>query len=364
MRIPFQALLYSLSLAILPGCGGSSSAAFVSDIQASQLVYGQTTLFTITGASLDSNLKVSAKGCSSLTSSGTSSNSVSNWNCTVDAVGTSAVSIQVSSPEGSILLSKSFDISAPSSPVVLSIKAENLMYSKTAQFTLTGYSLDNDLNVSTKNCRGLALASAGTATSKSVTCNVGAVGAGAVTFEAKLADGTVVKSASFDVPNSQVSMMTNLGTVLLELNPTAAPLSSSNFLQYVNDKFYDNTIIHRIVTNGIFIAQGGWLTTTPSAQAGQRPPIALEVGKGLSNLQGTIAMARTADLNSASSQFFFNLSDNTGLDTANGGYAVFGKVIGGKSVLDALAKVPTSTQFGLSDFPSQSVIVQSVTQTQ
>jgi peptidyl-prolyl cis-trans isomerase A (cyclophilin A) len=275
MRILFQALLYSLSLAILSGCGGSSSAPFVSDIQASQLAYGQT-----------------------------------------------------------------------------------------AQFTLTGTSLDKDLNVSTKNCRGLALVSGGSETSKVVTCTVGAVGAGAVTFEAKLADGTVIKSASFDVPNPQVSMVTNLGTILIELNPTAAPLTSNNFLQYVNDKFYDNTIIHRIVTSGIFIAQGGWLTPTLSAQAGQRPSIALEVGKGLSNIQGTIAMARTADLNSASSQFFFNLSDNTGLDTANGGYAVFGKVISGRSVLDALAKVPTSTQYGLSDFPSQSVIVQSVTQTQ
>ena len=72
-------------------------------------------------------------------------------------------------------------------------------------------------------------------------------------------------------------------------------------------------------------------------------------------------MARTADLSSASSQFFFNLSDNTALDTASGGYAVFGKVISGKAVLDALAKMQTSTQYGLSDFPSQSVVVQSVT---
>ena len=275
MRVPFQAFLYSLSLAFLSGCGGSSSAPFVSDIQANQLAYGQTT-----------------------------------------------------------------------------------------QFTLTGSSLDKDLNVSTKNCRGLALVSAGSSTSKLVSCTVGAVGAGAVTFEAKLADGTVIKAVSFDVPNPQVSMVTNLGTLLIELNPTAAPLTSNNFLQYVNDKFYDNTIFHRIVTSGIFIAQGGWLTPTPSAQAGQRLPIALEVGKGLSNVQGTIAMARTADLSSASSQFFFNLSDNAVLDTANGGYAVFGKVITGKDVLDALAKVPTSTQYGLSDFPSLSVVVISVTQTQ
>jgi peptidyl-prolyl cis-trans isomerase A (cyclophilin A) len=364
MRIPFQAFLYSLSLAFLPGCGGSSSAPFVSDIQANQLVYGQTTQFAITGASLDSSLNVTAKGCSSFTSTGTISTTVSNWNCAVDAVGTSAVSLQVSTPEGTVLLSKSFDIPTPLLPVVTSIKAKELMYSKSAQFTLTGYSLDKDLNVSTKNCRGLVLVSAGSSTSKSVTCSVGAVGAGAVTFEAKLADGTVIKSASFDVPNPQVSMVTNLGSVLIELNPTASPLTTNNFLQYVNDRFYDNTIIHRIVMSGIFIAQGGWLTPTPNAQTGQRLPISLEVGKGLSNVNGTIAMARTADLNSASSQFFFNLSDNAALDSANGGYAVFGKVIAGKAVLDTLANVPTSTQYGLSDFPSQSVVILSVTQTQ
>jgi cyclophilin family peptidyl-prolyl cis-trans isomerase len=159
-------------------------------------------------------------------------------------------------------------------------------------------------------------------------------------------------------------MVTNLGTLKLELNPSAAPLTAGNYLQYVNDKFYDNTIIHRLVTSGIFVAQGGWLSITPAVQPGQRAAIALEVGKGLSNVKGTIAMARASDLNTATSQFFFNLSDNTALDTANGGYAVFGKVVSGLAVLDAMAKVPTATQFGLNDFPSQSIVVQSVTQTQ
>jgi cyclophilin family peptidyl-prolyl cis-trans isomerase len=157
-------------------------------------------------------------------------------------------------------------------------------------------------------------------------------------------------------------MVTNLGTLAFELNPTAAPLSTDNFLQYVSDKFYDNTLIHRIVTSGIFVAQGGWLTPAPTVQTGQRAAIALEVGKGLSNVKGTIAMARAADLNSANSQFFFNLSDNTALDTANGGYAVFGQVVSGQAVLDALAKTPTSTQYGLNDFPNQNVVVQTVVQ--
>ena len=224
--------------------------------------------------------------------------------------------------------------------------------------------MDKDFKVTTKNCKGLALVSGGSSTSKSVACNVGAVGTGAISFEAKLADGSTLKTASFDVPNPQVSLVTNLGTLELELYPVEAPITVSNYLQYVNDKFYDNTIIHRIVTNGIYVAQGGWLTPAPTVQPGQRAAIALEVGKGLSNIKGTIAMARSSELNSATSQFFFNLADNTALDTANAGYAVFGKVLSGASLLDALAMVQTSTQYGLSDFPSQSVIVQSVTQTQ
>jgi peptidyl-prolyl cis-trans isomerase A (cyclophilin A) len=364
MRIQISSIFLFLILASLTGCGGSSSAPYVSDIQANQLTYAQTTQFNVTGSYLDAGLNVTAKGCKSFTTPSAATNSGSTWNCVVDAVGTGAVVVQVSKATGEVLLSKSFDIPAPATPVVLSIKADNLMFSKSAQFTMTGYSLDKDFNVSTKNCKGLALVSGGSSTSKSVTCNVGAVGTGAISFDAKMADGTVLKSASFDVPNPQVSMVTNLGTLKLELNPTAAPLTVGNYLQYVNDKFYDNTIIHRLVTSGIFVAQGGWLSPTPAIQPGQRAAIALEVGKGLSNVKGTIAMARASDLNTATSQFFFNLSDNTALDTANGGYAVFGKVVSGLAVLDAMAKVPTATQFGLNDFPSQSIVVQSVTQTQ
>ncbi len=364
MHTQIQSFILLLSLAVLSGCGGSPTGPYVSHNQANRLTYAQTTQFSITGSYLDAGLNVTAKGCKSFTTPSAATSSGSTWNCVVDAVGTGAVVVQVSKATGEVLLSKSFDIPAPATPVVLSIKADSLMYSKSAQFTMTGYSLDKDFNVSTKNCKGLALVSGGSSTSKSVTCNVGAVGTGAISFEAKMADGTVLKTASFDVPNPQVKMVTNLGTLTLELNPAATPVTSTNFLQYVNDKFYDNTIIHRIVTSGIFVAQGGWLTPAPAVQVGQRVAIALEVGKGLSNVKGTIAMARGSDLNSATSQFFFNLADNTALDTANGGYAVFGKVISGSSVLDAMAITPTSMQYGLNDFPNQSVIVQSVTQTQ
>jgi peptidyl-prolyl cis-trans isomerase A (cyclophilin A) len=246
---------------------------------------------------------------------------------------------------------------------VYEIVVNQLKYGQLSQFTLTGNFSDNEINVSTKNCKGLALVAGGTTTTKSVTCTIGAVGTGVVSLEAKLPDGTVLKSVSFDVPNPQVSMQTSLGAVVLELNPTAAPLSTDNFLQYVNSKFYDNTLIHRVVTAGIFVAQGGWLTPTPAVQPGQKAAIALEVNKGLSNLKGTIAMARSADLNSATSQYYFNLADNVALDTSNGGYAVFGKVVSGSEVLDAMASVKTTTAFGLADFPASNVVVLSATQT-
>jgi peptidyl-prolyl cis-trans isomerase A (cyclophilin A) len=249
------------------------------------------------------------------------------------------------------------------SVAVSDIQVNQLKYGQLSQFTLTGNFSDNEINVSTKNCKGLALVAGGTPTSKSVTCTIGAAGTGVVSLEAKLADGTVLKSVSFDVPNPQVSLVTNLGSMVVELNPTATPLSTDNFLQYANSKFYDNTIIHRIVTTGIFVAQGGWLTPTPAVQPGQKAAIALEVNKGLSNLKGTIAMARSADLNSATSQYYFNLADNVALDTSNGGYAVFGKVVSGAEVLDAMASVKTTTAFGLADFPANNVVVLSAAQT-
>jgi cyclophilin family peptidyl-prolyl cis-trans isomerase len=253
--------------------------------------------------------------------------------------------------------------SSTSSLAVSDIQVNQLKYGQLSQFTIAGNFSDNEINVSTKNCKGLALVAGGTTTSKSVTCTIGATGIGVVSLEAKLADGTVLKSVSFDVPNPQVSLVTNLGSMVVELNPTATPLTTDNFLQYVNSKFYDNTIIHRIVTTGIFVAQGGWLSPTPAVQPGQKAAIALEVNKGLSNLKGTIAMARSAELNSATSQFYFNLADNVALDTAGGGYAVFGKVVSGAEVLDAMASVKTTTAFGLADFPASNVIVLSATQT-
>jgi peptidyl-prolyl cis-trans isomerase A (cyclophilin A) len=327
------------------------------------LVYGQASVFTLAGQMLDESVSVSAQGCANLTPAAGATATSRAVSCTVNAAGTGVVVLQAKTASGAVLKEQTFNVPVPTSPVVIAIQSDRLMYSKSTQWTFTGLALDKDFSVSTKGCVGLALVAGGTSTSKSVTCNITAAGPSAVTIEAKLADGTVLMAKAMDVPAPQVTLTTNLGNMVVELDTAATPLTANNFLQYVNDQFYNNTIIHRIVTSGIFVAQGGWLTPTPEVKAGLRAPIALEVGKGLSNVRGTIAMARTSALNSATSQFYLNLSDNVALDTTNGGYAVFGKLVSGMPLLDVLASTPTSTQFGLNDFPAQSVLVQSAAQT-
>ena len=352
-----------LGLLALAACGGGNVSPSVQSISSPPLVYGQASVFTLAGQMLDESVSVSAQGCANLTPAAGATATSRALSCTVNAVGAGAVLLQAKAASGAVLKEQAFDVPVPTSPVVTAIESDRLMYSKSTQWTFTGLALDKDFNVSTKGCVGLALVAGGTSTSKSVTCNITAAGPSAVTIEAKLANGTVLMAKAMDVPAPQVTLTTNLGNMVVELDTAATPLTANNFLQYVNDQFYNNTIIHRIVTSGIFVAQGGWLTPTPEVKAGLRAPIALEVGKGLSNVRGTIAMARTSALNSATSQFYLNLSDNVALDTTNGGYAVFGKLVSGMPLLDVLASTPTSTQFGLNDFPAQSVLVQSAAQT-
>jgi len=127
----------------------------------------------------------------------------------------------------------------------------------------------------------------------------------------------------------------------------------------------NNTQFHRIEKG--FVAQGGWIDLTPLVKIATRPAICLESNNGLSNLKGSIAMARTNEPNSATSQFYFNLADNRGLDYAQGirdGYAVFGKVTQGLSVLDAIGLVPIVNRFGLATFPATNIIINELRQSQ
>jgi len=153
---------------------------------------------------------------------------------------------------------------------------------------------------------------------------------------------------------------TTAGDFTVELFSKEAPESSANFLRYVDDGHYDGTLFHRVIPN--FMIQGGGFAAGME-QKSTRPPIRNEATNGLENLRGTLAMARTNDIHSATAQFFINLVDNDFLNHSPGnyGYAVFGRVTSGMEVIDAIAAVPTTRRRGHGDVPVHDVVVLSVT---
>jgi peptidyl-prolyl cis-trans isomerase B (cyclophilin B) len=170
-------------------------------------------------------------------------------------------------------------------------------------------------------------------------------------------------TANAQPPSPQVQLQTSMGTIVLELNPQAAPKTTANFLSYVKSGFYDNTIFHRVIRG--FMIQGGGFTPD-MIQKKTQAPIHNEADNGLKNTAGTIAMARTNAPHSATSQFFINVVDNAFLnhtaDTPRGwGYCVFGRVIKGMDVVHAIEKVPTTTVGGYRDVPAKPVIIKKAT---
>lgn len=161
--------------------------------------------------------------------------------------------------------------------------------------------------------------------------------------------------------NPHVLLSTNVGDIELELYPQKAPVSVENFLSYVNSGFYNNTIFHRVISN--FMIQGGGFTEDMTQKQTQ-PSIKNEADNGLSNDRGTIAMARTFDVNSATSQFFINVKNNNYLNHSQRdfGYAVFGKVVSGMDVVDKIANARTTLRMGASDVPVQPITILSAKQ--
>lgn len=160
----------------------------------------------------------------------------------------------------------------------------------------------------------------------------------------------------------QVDLKTSAGTIRVELYPAKAPKSVENFLQYVKDGHYNGTIFHRVIDN--FMAQGGGFTADLQRKP-TRAPIQNEANNGLSNLRGTIAMARTSDPNSAAAQFFINLVDNPRLDFVSDqnsftwGYAVFGKVVEGMETVDKIRALETGPQGPFAqDVPKVAVVIE------
>jgi cyclophilin family peptidyl-prolyl cis-trans isomerase len=172
-----------------------------------------------------------------------------------------------------------------------------------------------------------------------------------------------VALAQTTAANPKVLFKTTKGDITIELYPAKAPITVNNILGYVNDKFYDGLIFHRVMPG--FMIQTGGLTAEMSRKSG-KPAIKNEAGNGLKNTRGTVAMARTEVVDSATSQFFINLKDNSLLnhtdDTSRGfGYCVFGKVVAGMDVVDAIAKVPTGDKPGHQNVPLEPITILSAT---
>jgi len=164
-----------------------------------------------------------------------------------------------------------------------------------------------------------------------------------------------------EVKPLRVRMETNYGTMVIELEREKAPITVDNFLAYVDDKFFDGTIIHRIAKVGIHVLQGGGFEEGMRHKP-TRPPIRNESNNGLKNVRGTISMARTRDLHSATSQFFINVADNPALDyPSQGGYCVFGKVIEGLDVVDKIGNAIPNNQTMYDGPPNETIRIISAT---
>lgn len=247
-------------------------------------------------------------------------------------------------------------------PIVTQIKANSLRYGQTANISVAGKFMRNDMIADTGTCTNPSYSTSSTPDLATLTCKVTATGPLPITI--KSAIGAVLFSDTLNVLSPQVTVITSKGNVVMELDPTKAPITVNNFLSYVNSGYYASTLFHRVIAG--FVVQGGGYTTGLVKKAGQVAPIALESNKGLLNTRSTVAMARTSVPDSATSEFFVNLVDNPSLDyqsASNPGYAVFGKVLQGMDVVDAIAAMPTGTVGIFADVPTADVTITLAVQT-
>lgn len=267
-------------------------------------------------------------------------------------------------------------------PSVSSVSVGAAKYAQKLLLTINGSNLDRDLAVSATGCQGVALSMAAPKVSSATTayyqCAVSAVGAGQFTIT-QVSNGAALAKQPFTVAVPQVTLTVNNGagvggTMVVTLAPDKAPLTVDNFLGYVNSSFYDGTVFHR-VSPGFVVQGGGYVAPVNSNTPTLKPtaaPIALEVNKGLSNTQWTIAMARSSEPASATSQFYVNLGDNSGaLDPSpvNGaGYAVFGTITSGTATVTGIVGAPcTAIAFFLPTgecTPTPNMVITSAVQTQ
>ena len=163
-----------------------------------------------------------------------------------------------------------------------------------------------------------------------------------------------------NAPLKNIVFETNLGSITIELFDDQAPKTTENFRNYVRESFYDGLIFHRVIPG--FVVQAGGFEPAMKRRAPTHPAVVNEATNGLRNKRGTLSMARTSDVNSATSQFFINVADNASLDhrskrPAEYGYAVFGKVVKGMDTVDKIVNIPTKTRGGFRDVPGKDIII-------
>jgi len=262
-------------------------------------------------------------------------------------------------------------------PTVSSATTSVAMYGSALLITITGTDLDSGLSVASPGCNDMALSTTpphvSTANTAYYTCTPSTLGANEVNVT-RTSDGASLATAAFSVPAPQVTMTVSNGAgvdgeLVFTLVPDKTPLTVSNFLAYVHNGFYEGTVFHRIAV-GFVMQGGGYLPITPGAapmlKSPLLAPIALEVGRGLSNLQWTVAMARTGVLDSATSQFFINAVDNTQLDTQGGGYAVFGSIgVSSVAIANTMLAAPCAplASIGSECAPNPNIVIVKAEQT-
>ena len=242
-------------------------------------------------------------------------------------------------------------------PVITAVKVQTLQFGRTASIYLGGKDLRSSLIVESGGaCTNPSFATNSTTDLLVLNCTVTVVGD--MTLNIKDANGSSIYTTTLNVPKPQVALITALGGITLELDHSKAPLSVDNFLSYVRKGYYSNTLFHRVISG--FMIQGGGFTTGMVRKPGLTDPIKLESNNGLSNVRGTLAMARTNVANSATSEFYINLVDNLFLDyknEGNPGYAVFGTVLEGLDIVDTIGAKPTGYFNGYADVPLEDVTI-------
>lgn len=254
-------------------------------------------------------------------------------------------------------------------PMVTTLQASPTMYGHNTTVTVQGGNLSAITATIEPGCGSMTRGTTGSDSVQTFSCKISAMGD--LRVRVRNEAGAELASLRLDVGVPQVliaaSQGSATGSFTVELDPAKAPKTVDNFLAYVNQSggcFYKDTLFHRVIAN--FVVQAGGYTTGLAAKTtGKLAPIALESNNGLSNVRGTIAMARTNDPNSATSEFFVNVKDNLDLDyqsDAKPGYAVFGKVVAGMADIDRLQTVPTQTKTNglgvtFNDAPQAEVVI-------